>query len=78
MNQVILAGRISRLAGGMGPDGPLCTFRLGNVPCRAAGELSLVFVAHQGYPAHEVEVSGELIMAGKKKVLEISSFRMVD
>jgi hypothetical protein len=78
MAAVLLAGKVSRLAGAMEASGPACTFRLGSVPCHATGDLALLLVERAGYPAHEIEVSGELLVEGKKKVLAISSLRLLD
>lgn len=74
MAAVLLAGRVSRLAGAMGPDGPACNFRLGNVPCRAHGQLAEQICGRQGFPLHEIQVTGTL----DGKVLVIDSLVLVD
>lgn len=74
----LLAGKITRLEGGMESGISLCIFRLGNVPCRARGALAIYIVGGHGWPGHEIEVTGNLVVEGRKKLLDIEQVRMLD
>jgi hypothetical protein len=71
-NGILISGCISRVVSGMDETGVFCTFRVGNVKCRAHDTLAELIVSHQGYPRHTVRVEGPLVSGNTVSVCSVT------